>query len=61
MQKNLKILLNESDFLEQYAYNIRNKNNIIEILKVIEQTIEKSKVQKRYSQNNYDWSSQLII
>ena len=61
MQKNLKIMLAECDFLEQYGYNIRNKNNINEILKVVEQAIEKFKAQKRYSQNSYDWSSSLII
>ena len=43
MQKNLKIMLAECDFLEQYGYNIRNKNTINEILKVVEQAIEKFK------------------
>ncbi|CDW79851.1 rab5 gdp gtp exchange factor [Stylonychia lemnae] len=37
IQKNLKILLNECDFIDQYGFNIKNKNNISEILKVIEQ------------------------
>lgn len=57
MQKNLKILLNECEFIEQFGFFVRQKNNIMEILKVIEQSIEKSKSQKKYSQNNYDWSS----
>jgi hypothetical protein len=43
MQKNLKIMLADCDYLEQFGYNIRNKNTINEILRVVEQAIEKYK------------------
>jgi hypothetical protein len=60
IQKNLKILLSMTENLEQYEFSVRNKNNALDILNVIEQTIEKVKAQKKYSQNNYDWSGTLI-
>lgn len=43
IQKNLKILLSMTENLEQYEFSVRNKNNALDILNVIEQTIEKVK------------------
>lgn len=36
LQKNLKILLNQCDFVETWSTGIKNRNNITEILRVID-------------------------
>jgi len=61
IMKNIKTLLYEAEYLEQYAFVVKNKNMVLEILKVIEQLMERTKAQKRFGQSNYDWSSQLIL
>jgi hypothetical protein len=59
--KNLKILLYEADTIEPLSFALKNKNNLYDIIKLLEQLMEKMKCSKRYVQNNYDWSSSLII
>ena len=47
--------------MEQFEYSVRNKNNALDIFGVVEQSIEKVKALKKFSQNNYDWSGPLIV
>lgn len=61
LQKNIKILLYEAENLESLAYSMRDMNSVLEISKIIEQSMDKIKTFKKFSQNNYDWSSSLII
>jgi hypothetical protein len=61
IQKNFKFLLSSCESLESFEFGIRNKNNAIDILGIVEQSIEKEKATKKYSQNNYDWSGSLIL
>lgn len=49
IQKNLKILLNMSETIEQFEYAVVDKNNMIDIFSVIEHAIEKVKAQKKFS------------
>lgn len=61
LQKNLRILLQDAQSVETLAYAIKDKNNLNSILNVIDQSMEKIKSLKKFNQNNYDWSSQLIV
>ena len=61
IQKNLKILLNSCEIVESLEFAVRNKNNALDILGVIEQAIEKDKASRKFSQNNFDCSGSLIV
>ena len=61
IQKNLKILLNHCETLEQFQFSVRNPNNANDIFNIVESSIEKVKASKKFSSNSYDWSGSLII
>lgn len=56
LQRNLKILLQDTEDLDSIEFSIIDKTNAAEILKVIEHSNEKSKSFRKFSSNNYDWS-----
>jgi hypothetical protein len=49
LQRNLKILLQDTEDLDSISFSILDKNNAIEILKVIEHSNEKSKSLRKFS------------
>jgi hypothetical protein len=46
--KNLKILLYEADNIEPLSFSLKSKNSLYEIVKLIEQLMEKMKCSKRF-------------
>jgi len=53
--KNIRTLMYEADPLEPQAFCIKNKNNVLEIMKIIEHLMESNKAAKKFATNNYDW------
>lgn len=61
LAKNIKILINDIENIENFSYAINNKADMQEILRFMEQSSENEMNTRKFLNNNYDWAPSLII